>query len=126
MGMRARQTILVVDDQPAALYAASRVLKKAGYQTIEATNGEDAIRLAKSAHAMLVDVNLPDVNGVEVCHLVKSGKVGPVIPVVLMSAVYVDELHQGAAMSSGADGYLLMPLEEQPLLATFDKLLGTA
>jgi CheY-like chemotaxis protein len=122
--MRSTHTILVVDDQPAALYAASKLLKKAGFQTLEASTGEDALRLAKSASAVLIDVNLPDINGVEVCQLIKAAKESAGKPVVLMSAVYVDDLHRGAAMSAGADAFVTPPLDEEPLAATFDRLLA--
>ena len=118
--MRSSHTILVVDDHKATLYAASRMLRRAGFNVLEATNGEDAIQLSDKASALLLDVNLPDVNGVAVCQAVKTKSDKPV---VLMSAVYVDELHREAALQAGADGYLVQPIDGDNVAAEFDRLL---
>lgn len=122
--MRSQHTLLVVDDHPAALYSAVRMLKMAGFEVIEAANGEDALRMAGQASAFLIDVNLPDINGVEVCSTLKSDPAHSAKPVVLMSAVYVDELHKDAGLFSGASAWLEPPLEADALAATFDRLLA--
>jgi CheY-like chemotaxis protein len=120
---RAAHTIAVVDDHDLARYAAVKMLRALGYRTVESATGEEAQLIAGSQKisAMLLDVNLPDVNGVKVCEYLK--KAPHPMPVVLMSAVYVDELHKGAAMDAGADAYLVSPLEPQELGAVFDRLL---
>jgi len=123
---RASFTVLVVDDQPALLYATSRMLQRAGYKTLETGLGEEAITLAPAASAVVLDVNLPDVHGIEVCGVLKSDRKTARIPVVLTSAVYVDELHRGAGLSSGADAYLIAPLNPDELAATLDRLLLAA
>ncbi|MGZ5180718.1 MAG: response regulator transcription factor [Ramlibacter sp.] len=120
---RSSFTVLVVDDQPALLYATARMLQRAGYKTLEASLGEEAIALAPGASAVVLDVNLPDVHGIEVCGVLKSGQTTARIPVVLTSAVYVDELHRGAGLASGADAYLIAPLSPEELAATLDRLL---
>jgi len=117
-------TIAVVDDTDLARYAAAEMLKALGYGTVECATGEEAELVAsgQTVSAVLLDVNLPDVNGVKVCEYIKKGP--RPLPVVLMSAVYVDELHKGAAMDAGADAYLVSPLEPQKLGEVFDRLLG--
>ncbi|MGE4239795.1 response regulator [Ramlibacter sp.] len=122
--MRSEHTILVVDDHPAALYAASRLLQSAGFRTLEAASGTDALRLAGRASAVLIDVNLPDVNGVQVCQTIKNAPETKHVPVILMSAVYLDELHRGAGLSAGADGYLTPPFEGEQLAALLDGLVA--
>ena len=119
--MRARHTILVVDDHPPTLYAASKLMKKAGFQVLQASNAEDALQLADQASALLLDVNLPDLNGVAVCRTVKmrSNK-----PVAMMSAVYIDELHRDAAMQAGADVYFVQPIDGDRVASEFDRLLA--
>ncbi len=121
---RSAYTVAVVDDTDLARYAAVKMLRSLGYKTVECGTGEEAQMIASSkpVSAVLLDVNLPDVNGVAVCEYIKKGP-NP-LPVVLMSAVYVDELHKGAAMDAGADAYLVSPLEPQELGAVFDRLLG--
>jgi len=121
---RSAHTICVVDDHEASRYAAVKSLQALGFKTVEAETGQDAILAAERAvSAMLLDVNLPDMNGVKVCQIIKS-KPGPKLPVVLMTAVYVDDLHRSAGMSAGADAYLMSPVSKQQLGAVFDKLLG--
>jgi CheY-like chemotaxis protein len=121
---RSAHTICVVDDHEASRYAAAKSLQALGYKTVEAETGEDAIMAADGAvSALLLDVNLPDMNGVKVCQVIKS-KLRRQLPVVLMTAVYVDDLHRSAGMSAGADAYLTSPISRQQLGAVFDKLLG--
>ena len=122
--VRSAFTIAVVDDTDLARYAAVRMLRALGYKTVECGTGEEAQLIASQepVSAFLLDVNLPDVNGVAVCEFIKKGP--KPLPVVLMSAVYVDELHKGAALDAGADAYLVSPLEPQELGAVFDRLLG--
>ena len=119
--MRSDRTILVVDDHAPSLYAASRVLHLAGFRVLQASNGEDAIALADQADALLLDVNLPDVNGVAVCQAIKARSQKPI---VLMSAVYVDALHREAAIHAGADAYLVQPIDGQQVASEFDRLLA--
>lgn len=90
---------------------------------MEAATGEQAMLLSSRASALLLDVNLPDINGVAVCQAVKrySSK-----PVILMSAVYTDELHQSAGLSAGADLYLTSLLEGEQLAGSFDRLLAAS
>jgi CheY-like chemotaxis protein len=120
---RADHTILVVDDHPPTLYTATRLLKRSGYGVMQATTGAEAMLLSTRASALLLDVNLPDTNGVAVCQAVKRSSIKPVI---LMSAVYTDELHQGAGMSAGADLYLTSLLDGEQLARSFDKLLAAS
>jgi len=55
--------ILAVDDNPAALYATTRVLRSAGYEVAEATTGAAALEAAGRADLVVLDVNLPDIDG---------------------------------------------------------------
>jgi len=121
---RSAHTICVVDDHDAKRYAAVKALQALGYRTVEADSGEEAILAADGAlSAMLLDVNLPDMNGVKICQLLKSRSDRP-LPIVLMTAVYVDDLHREVGLSVGADAYLTSPVSQQQLGAVFDKLLG--
>ncbi|KQT11288.1 response regulator transcription factor [Ramlibacter sp. Leaf400] len=118
---RATQTVLVVDDMDGQRYAMARRLKEDGFKTIEAACGRDAIAMAAAATAVVLDVNLPDINGVEVCRALKAAR--PSLPVVLVSAVYDGELHRIAAATAGADAYLAPPPTSPSLTATIDRLL---
>ncbi|MFP5394467.1 MAG: response regulator, partial [Gammaproteobacteria bacterium] len=66
--------ILNVDDNEGARYAKSRILGRAGFQVIEAADGTSALALAREhcPELVLLDVKLPDVNGMEVCRQLKA------------------------------------------------------
>ena len=66
--------VLVVDDNDATLYSTSRVLRAAGFEVAEGASGEEALDLAlKDIDLMLLDVNLPDLHGFEVCRPPATG-----------------------------------------------------
>jgi CheY-like chemotaxis protein len=123
---RSSFTILVVEDNEPARYAVVRTLVAAGYMTLGTDSGETAIALAKQASAVLLDVNLPDLNGVQVCRALKRPLQGAALPVVMMSQVFLDDIHREIALSEGADAYLAKPLDPDALVQLMDQLLRGA
>lgn len=121
----AETTILIVDDNEAGRYATGRTLKLAGYTTLEASSGSAALRIVteKRPSLVLLDVNLPDMKGFEVCQLLKSDPVTAPIPVLMMSASFVRGSDHVRGLSGGADGYLTEPFEPEVLTATINALL---
>ena len=86
-----RRQILIVDDYPGALYLRARILGDAGYEVLEATNGEDALRMVAKHHPALVllDVNLPDISGTEVCERLKGEPATAGIPVIQITGAWI-------------------------------------
>lgn len=123
---RAQHTILVVEDDPATRYATVRLLQAAGFRTLETASGYEALTMAESSSAVLLDVNLPDVHGIEVCSLLRARQSTARLPVVLTSAVYVDDLHREAGLSCGADLYLVPPLDPDHVTSTLDSLIASS
>lgn len=121
---RGQRTVLVVDDEPAALYATVRLLQDAGFRTLETGSGREALQLVGRASAVILDVNLPDMHGVQVCGALKASRTTAHLPVLLKSAVFTDDMHMDAGLTSGADAYLVPPFEPDVLVATLDRLLG--
>ena len=122
--MRSAHTVLVVDDHETLRYATAKLLGLAGFKTIEAGSGEEALLSSVRATAVVLDVNLPDINGIQVLKMIRDQVKG--MPVVLTSAVFVDELHRHAGMDAGADAYLIAPVSPEELTSTLDRVLGTA
>ena len=119
-----RIVVLNVDDYEAGRYASSRVLRQAGFDVVEAATGEEAIRLAASVPDLIVlDVNLPDVNGFEVCRRIKADPETAGIPVLYLSAAYRASEHRVQGLELGADGYLTQPVDPRELVATVNALL---
>jgi signal transduction histidine kinase len=117
--------ILNVDDDVASRYAKSRILKRAGYEVIEAGTGTDALRLVKDAqpHLVLLDVRLPDINGMDVCRRIKHDPVSSHIMVLQISASHITTPDRILGLECGADTYLTEPVEGNELLATVQALL---
>ena len=117
--------ILNVDDDEAGLYATSKILKRAGFDVIEAANGTDALMMAATQHPdlVLLDVNLPDIGGFEVCKRLKQDKKTASIPVVHLSATFVHAQDRVQGLDGGADGYLVQPIEPEELVATIRSFL---
>ena len=116
--------ILNVDDDEVGRYAKSRLLSHAGYTVLEAATGTEALRLAgQQPRLVVLDVNLPDLSGIEICRQLKREPATAVIPILLISATYVDSHWYAAGLESGADGYLTEPVEPVVFLATVRALL---
>jgi two-component system, NtrC family, sensor kinase len=119
-----KHTILVVDDRAANRYAIVHALTRSGFEVIEAESGREALELAKQIPAaILLDVKLPDILGYEVCRRLKSNPRTSHIPVLQLSAAFVDNESRVYALESGADAYLTQPVEPNVLIATVKSLV---
>lgn len=116
-------TILVVDDNPAALYAMARTLEAAGYKTVRASGGAEALMHGADVAAAIIDVHLPDVHGIEVCRLLRNATKKP-IPIVHVSAIYTEEAHRAQSKEAGADQYFISPVDPDVLVASMDILIS--
>jgi len=125
MSGEATELILVVDDTETSRYRTSRILRRAGFEVAEASRGEEALRLIREHAPRLVvlDVNIPDVDGWEVCRRIKADPVTASVLVLQLSASYVTEADTVRALDGGADGCLTEPVEPPVLVATVRSLL---
>jgi PAS domain S-box-containing protein len=122
-----RAKILNVDDDEVGRYSVTRILKQAGFDITEAATGADALKLAmKLPDLVLLDVNLPDIHGFEVCRRLKSDPATRAIPVLHLSATYLDSKDKVNGLEGGADGYLTQPVEPPVLLAHIRALLRSS
>lgn len=121
---RTHYSVLVVDDNPANRYATVRSLRAGGFNIMEATAGAEALELVDYVSAVVLDVHLPDLLGFEVCRLLRARKGTATLPVVYVSAQYVTQSDQEHGMATGADAYMVAPVDPQALLATLDHLIA--
>lgn len=124
MIQRADYCVLVVDDHEPARYAAARALRAAGFRTIEASAGAEALELAEYAPAVVLDVRLPDLLGFQVCRLLRANIGTASLPIVQVSAVYVSEQDKASALEAGADAYMSAPVDYGVFVGTLDELLA--
>ena len=120
-----RGRILNVDDYEASRYARSQMLVRSGFQVTEAGTGADALRLAEEQRPdlVLLDVNLPDMDGFEVCRRLRAQQSTMTVPIVHISATFLSDKAAELAYEGGADSYLTDPVEPAVLLATIHSLL---
>jgi two-component system KDP operon response regulator KdpE len=99
--------ILVVDDDPALLRALRLALNAAGHQVSTAPDGEQGLAQAarSSPEVIVLDLGLPDIEGLEVCQRVRSWND---VPIIVLSATH-DEDRKVAALDGGADDYVTKP-----------------
>ncbi len=114
------KTILVVDDDPAARDLLSRHLGRGGYRVVVASNGEEAVHLAReiSPDAITLDVLMPQMDGWAVLAALKEDPALESIPVTMLSIV--DDRRIGYAL--GASDYLTKPIDREKLLTTLTRL----
>jgi signal transduction histidine kinase len=117
--------LLNVDDHEGARYARSRILSSAGFRVFDAANGEDTLALAEKHRPdlILLDVHLPDLNGIEVCRRLKQTRVDSSLMVLQISASAISAAHAKEALDAGADAYLMEPVDPDVLVATVRALL---
>ncbi|MEH2165845.1 MAG: response regulator [Nostoc sp.] len=120
-----RVTILHVDDNEANRYVVTRILQNAGFSVLEAATGTTGLEAVANFQPDLVilDVQLPDISGFEVCRQIKANPEMAFIPVLHLSASFVQSQDKAEGLDSGADAYLVQPVEPIELLATLRSLL---
>ncbi len=116
--------ILYADDTDAQRYAVSRVLRRSGFDVVEASTGHQALAMMQARPDLVVlDVNLPDISGLEVCREIKSNETTARTPVLHVSATLVSTDARVAGLEGGADAYLIQPIAPDELIATVRALL---
>lgn len=122
MGRNATR-VLVVDDNESGRYLKVRLLRRAGWIVDEAETGEEALELVERnpIGIVVLDVALPGMDGFEVCRIIKQ-RYSDVL-VVQTSATYRDSTDRVLALDTGADAYIVEPMEDAELIATVRSLL---
>jgi two-component system KDP operon response regulator KdpE len=108
-------SILVVDDEPQIRRVLRATLSSNGYEVIEAQSGQEAIEMvvAERPELILLDVNMPGMNGLEACNKIRMSFDGPIIMVTIRNT----ERDKIAALDAGADDYVVKPFAIGELLA---------
>ena len=119
--------VLVVDDTEGNRYVVARLLRGAGYEVLEAASGGEALdQVARRPDLVVLDINLPDMTGYDVVRRLKGDPETAAIPVLHLTASYVESADRAYGLEAGADAYLTHPVDPVVLLATVKALLRAA
>lgn len=122
--MEQNPIILNVDDNEVSRYATTLTLKRAGFGIREAASGAEALYKAlERPDLIILDVNLPDINGFEVCRRIRANKQTSQIPVLHLTSTFPDDIHRIEGLEAGADNYLIQPIQPAVLVATVRAML---
>jgi PAS domain S-box-containing protein len=113
MNLTEKDNILIVDDRPANVLALDALLSSAGRVLIAATSGREALEILKKQKVDLIilDVQMPDMNGFELAQLLKAERSTAEIPIIFASAEKLDRASRMKGFEGGAIDYLLKPLD---------------
>ena len=122
--MNGATRVLVCDDEPQILRALRVILRDAGYEAVTASTGEEALDRAavKPPAAAILDLMLPDIDGVEVTKRLREWSE---MPIIVLSAVGEEEAKVGA-LAAGADDYVTKPFGPPELVARLEAVLRRA
>src|ERR1044071_6900609 len=111
-------SILLVDDRPEKLLALEAVLSDLDVNMVKATSGKEALRcvLGEEFAVILMDVNMPGMDGFETANLIRQRKRSARTPIIFLTA-FMDEVHAAQGYASGAVDYLLTPVVPEILKA---------
>ncbi|HTV24106.1 MAG TPA: response regulator [Polyangiaceae bacterium] len=116
--------VLNVNDNEGARYMTSVMLRRAGFDVLEANDGTTALELAEQLPDVIVlDVRLPDIDGFEVCRRIRANPRTARLKLLHTSATFVTLEKKVQGLEVGADGYLSQPFEMQELIATIQSLI---
>jgi len=118
--------ILLVEDNPKNMKLLRDVLSHAGYEVLEASNAEDGIALAldRAPNLVLMDVQLPGMDGLNAVKALKDDDRTAVLPIIAVTAFAMKD-DRRRALDAGFDGYLEKPISVQALRDEVRKFIGS-
>lgn len=119
------KTIMAVDDSASVRQMLSFTLENAGYEVVEAVDGQDAVnKLDQSAvHMMITDLNMPNMDGIDLIRSVRTKRQYKFIPIIMLTTESKDSKKQ-EGKAAGATGWIVKPFKPDQLLGVVKKVLG--
>lgn len=117
--------ILIVDDDPTSRSILKKILTKVGYEIIQADCGKDGLTKVEieKPNLLILDIDLPDMTGYEVCRLIKLNAETEYVPVLNISSYFTKDEDYIHGLECGADNYLTKPINPQVLVAIVKSML---
>ncbi len=117
--------ILSVDDSASVRQMVTFALETAGYQTVQASDGKEALAVLKTTPVdmIITDLNMPNLNGIDLIKQVRAMPNFKFVPIVLLTTESEDK-KKAEGKAAGATGWIVKPFNQDQLLAVVKKLLG--
>jgi two-component system cell cycle response regulator DivK len=118
-------TILIVEDNEKNMKLVRDILRHDGHATLEATSGADGVRMASAERPdlILMDIQLPDIDGIEALRRLREDRALDAVPVIAVSASAMPE-DQKKIVASGFDAFITKPIQLRQFLATVQRFLA--
>jgi two-component system cell cycle response regulator DivK len=117
---------LIIEDTPDNMKLITFLLNRSGYETIEAETGQKGIELALAEPRpdfIILDIQLPDINGDEVLKIIRSSEVNGSIPIIAMTS-YAMSGDREKLLAAGCNGYLEKPIDPLKVMEQIREILG--
>lgn len=119
------KTALIIEDNPDNMVLITRLLEKFGYRTLQAVTGMEGFEMAlqRRPDFIILDIQLPDIEGTEVLRKIRSSEIGTSIPVIAMTS-YAMSGDREKLLSAGCDGYIEKPIDPEHVISQIRRLTG--
>lgn len=116
------EKIMVVDDSVSMRQMTGIILTQAGYETVQAADGNEAIeKFDDSIKLLITDYNMPNMNGIELIKSIRNGNVNKAVPILMVTTESEDEKKM-EGKEAGATGWITKPFDKDLLLNTIKKI----
>jgi len=119
------KTALIIEDNLNNMVLITRFLEKSGYQTIQAFTGTEGFKLAlqKKPDFIILDIQLPDMDGIEVLNKIRDSEIGKSIPIIAMTS-YAMAGDRERLLSAGCNGYIEKPIDPERVISQIKHIIG--
>lgn len=119
------KTALVIEDNDDNMQLITLLLEKSGYQTFKAFTGMQGFRMAQGTKPdfIILDIQLPDIEGTEVVRKIRASETGNSIPVIAMTS-YAMSGDRERLLAAGCDGYIEKPIDPERVIAQIRQVIG--
>ncbi|MCX7914547.1 MAG: response regulator [Thermodesulfovibrionales bacterium] len=121
------KTALIIEDNPDNMVLITRFLEKFGYHTLKAMTGLEGIEIAlrEKPDFILLDIQLPDIEGTEVLKRIRDSEIGRNIPIIAVTS-YAMAGDRQRLLSAGCNGYIEKPIDPEQVISQIRELVGEA
>jgi CheY-like chemotaxis protein len=119
------KTALVIEDNEDNMRLITLLLEKAGYRTLRAFTGMEGYEAAlqKRPDFIILDIQLPDIEGTEALRKIRASEIGTSIPVIAMTS-YAMSGDREKLLAAGCDGYIEKPIDPERVIAQIRRVIG--